>query len=212
MPIQGWSASFLHARARYRTLILSAFCMACAVSLRAPAAAAAPAPAAVDPVADLRPLAVARDPSAGGRILAALRQGPPALRRAALVSLLSNLPPGTVSVKDMSPWLSDPDAAVRGRAATAVGRLGGKAAVRALLPLAADPNPGVRLTAVFWLGALRDPAATAALGRTLSGDSNADVRTQAARALKRVGTRRARRELRGASRDEDARVRRAARE
>jgi cyclophilin family peptidyl-prolyl cis-trans isomerase/HEAT repeat protein len=84
--------------------------------------------------------------------------------------------------------LADPDAAVRARAALAVGRLQDSTTVPFLLPLLEDRDAEVRREAVFALGQIQHPAARLPLERLLGG---ADVETVdlALEALGKLGSR-----------------------
>jgi HEAT repeat protein len=210
MPTQGWTASSFHARARYRTLIVSAFCMACAVSLRAQPAAPAEGKAAPEPaaVAEARGLALRHQKGAKTRVQALIRAEGDAAVRARLVSIQAALPAKEQSAADYDAALTDADPGVRLAAVNAVGKLPGREAGTRLVAALADAKPGVRLAAAFWLGQPGHSGAAAALSRVLASDPDANVRLAAAQGLSRMGTRAARRLLRGAASDRDERVRR----
>ena len=97
---------------------------------------------------------------------------------------------------------------MRAAAVTAVGKLTGADAQARLVRALSDPNAGVRMDAAFWLGQPAFASAAAALGGTLAGDPDIDVRVAAAQALSRLGTAAARLQLRRGAKDADARVRR----
>lgn len=85
------------------------------------------------------------------------------------------------------PFLSHPTAAVRARAALALGRIGSPADVEALAALQSDADAGVRGAAAFALGLLAVPEAAAPLRRALA-DPVAAVRARAAFAWGRSGS------------------------
>ncbi|MGE5813322.1 MAG: HEAT repeat domain-containing protein [Acidobacteriota bacterium] len=87
---------------------------------------------------------------------------------------------------DLIPLLSDPDAAIRRRAALAVGRVGLTEGVPPLLPLLKDPDPDVRQMSAFGLGLIGDRTASPALQALLS-DTSYVVRGRAAEALGLIG-------------------------
>lgn len=96
-------------------------------------------------------------------------------------------PAGRDAVPSLTAALGEPDDVTRTAAAVALAQIGPEArtAVPALLAVMAAPGDA-RFRAVEAVGLIRDPRAVAALCRAL-GDSNADMRWQAARALGRVG-------------------------
>lgn len=90
-------------------------------------------------------------------------------------------------------FLADSDAAVRARAATAVGRLkfpnGGAQATTKLRALLRDRDEGVRACAAFALGMREDPAAyedLVALGVGATQDNSALVRARAIEAASKL--------------------------
>jgi cyclophilin family peptidyl-prolyl cis-trans isomerase/HEAT repeat protein len=87
---------------------------------------------------------------------------------------------------DLVPFLSDPDAAIRRRAALAVGRVGLPEGVQPLLPVLKDPDPDVRQMAAFALGLIGDRTASAPLEGLLA-DTSYVVRGRAAEALGLIG-------------------------
>jgi cyclophilin family peptidyl-prolyl cis-trans isomerase/HEAT repeat protein len=89
-------------------------------------------------------------------------------------------------VPDLIPLLSDPDAAIRRRAALAVGRVGLAEGVQSLLPLLKDPDPDVRQMSAFALGLIGDRASSPALQALLT-DTSFVVRGRAAEALGLIG-------------------------
>jgi HEAT repeat protein len=80
--------------------------------------------------------------------------------------------------------LTDPDRFVRGRAVSALARLG-TSCLPYMLEALEDPDPRIRQGAADALGQVGDPAATGALVRTL-GDPAEQVRRAAAVALLRI--------------------------
>jgi cyclophilin family peptidyl-prolyl cis-trans isomerase/HEAT repeat protein len=93
-------------------------------------------------------------------------------------------------VPDLAPLLADPDAAIRRRAALAVGRVGLPEGVPVLLPLLKDVDPDVRQMSAFALGLIGDRSASAALLEALN-DTSLVVRGRAAEALGLIGDARA---------------------
>src|SRR5215470_4010972 len=71
-------------------------------------------------------------------------------------------------------YLADPDAALRARAALAVGRLQDSTAIPDLLPLLNDGSPDVRREAVFALGQIGHRSARTALEARLA-DTDAET-------------------------------------
>lgn len=82
--------------------------------------------------------------------------------------------------------LSDPDARVRRRAATAIGRVGIEAGVSSLAGALGDVDGGVRAAAAYGLGQLAAASATDALISALS-DAQPEVRARATDALALIG-------------------------
>lgn len=207
MPVHGCAPSAFHARARYRTPLLAALCMACAVFASAQAAPAVDARAAAVQAA-IR----AKDLDALRAAAARFDAETSTAARGWIVRGLGALDPaGGMPVFEKA--LGDADPQVRADAAAALGAAGGaQAAADLAAALAAEKNPGVRQTIAFWLGSFKDAASTRALGQALKGDADANVRIQSAHSLKRAGTREARKQLKQADGDDDERVRQAAHE
>lgn len=220
MPITGWSVSVFHARARYRTLTLSALCMACAL-----AAAAQTAPAG-DSAADRRKAGIARVQDAiRRRDLSAVpdfkSEDDPAVR--AWIARAAARLDAKNGLKALEAALADPAAEVRLAAAEELGQKAADAksadAAPATLDLAAalagEKSPGVRQTIVFWLGATEHPSALAAVSQAVDSDPDANVRAEAAQGLARLrrtaqtpAARKAARDaLKKAPQDPDERVR-----
>jgi len=90
---------------------------------------------------------------------------------------------------DFLPYLSDPDPAVRARAALALGRIGRAEHVGAIEPLLRDPVVAVRTEAAFALGEIEDSTAAAALARhLLSGtETEPEVRALCVEGLGKLG-------------------------
>ncbi|MEE2637500.1 MAG: HEAT repeat domain-containing protein [Acidobacteriota bacterium] len=87
---------------------------------------------------------------------------------------------------DLLRLVEDTSAAVRRRAALAIGRVGLEAGVQALVVALSDPQTEVREIAAFGLGLIADPSAIEPLV-TAMGDPSPVVQGQAARALGRLG-------------------------
>jgi hypothetical protein len=213
MPFYGCAPSaFGSARARYRTLIVSAFCMACA-AFAGPRAAAAQdvdvssATRLESVMASIR----ARDPKAAPGLAAGFASEPQAGIRAWILRGVAALaaPQGPALFQA---GLQDPSPLVRLAAAEALAKTGGAAAVADLsAALAGEKNPGVRHTIVAELGSIKTAASAAALQQALSSDPDAVVRIEAARSLRRHGGA-AKRSVKNAKNDGDARVRAIANE
>lgn len=118
MPFSGCTPSASPARARYRTLIVSAFCMACALSIRAQAPA------------------TASQPRTGAEIIAAFRDRNPEVRAAAQKTLMA-------ADKALIAGILATGTNHRSRefSAAVVTRIGPKA-VPALMELLDDPQAG----------------------------------------------------------------------
>lgn len=86
----------------------------------------------------------------------------------------------------LSQLLKSPEAAIRRRAALAIGRIGDPLGLGHLLPLMDDSEPLVRRAAAFALGLLKQKEASATLVRALK-DSDPSVRGRASEALSRLG-------------------------
>ena len=104
--------------------------------------------------------------------------------------------------------LSDASPVVRMATAEALaGADGAKAVPDLTAALAGEKNAGVRHNIVFWLGQIKTPASRAALQQALAADADPNVRIQAARSLQRHGSAAARKSVKDAKNDRDARVR-----
>ncbi|MGI8589299.1 MAG: HEAT repeat domain-containing protein [Chloroflexia bacterium] len=112
------------------------------------------------------------------------------------------------AVAYLLPCLRDGDPLVRRIAASALGTLGSREAIRPLALLLHDPDAGVRARACRALGNLRDPASVRALVSCLA-DDDPEVRRSSARALGEVGDGHALAPLRQISNDEHPAVRQA---
>lgn len=195
---------FFPARARYRTLIASVLCLACATVL------AAQDVGVDDPTARMEAVSTAvraRDPKAAVAMVAGYQDEKSPAVRAALVRGVAVLDPvrGGVLAQTAS---SDLQPSVRLAAAEALAKSQGTASVPALVAaLNAETNAGVRHTIIFWLGTFKTAAARAALAQALGTDSDPNVRLQAARSLQRHGTKAARAALAAGKNDSDSRVR-----
>ena len=213
MPFLGCAPSASYTRARYGTLIVSAFCMACAAFAFVPRAGAQ----SVDVSSTTRLESVmasirARDPKAASGLAVRFDAETQPGIRAWLVRGVAALdsPHGAALARKA---LQDASPLVRMAAAEALAGVDGAKAVADLsAALAGEKNAGVRNNIVFWLGSIKSPASAAALQAALAGDSDSNVRVQAARALQRHGTRSARQAVKNAKNDSDARVRAIANE
>ncbi len=87
---------------------------------------------------------------------------------------------------DLTQLIRDPDAAIRARAALAIGRVGVSEGVPALVAALQDPAPLVRTSAALALGLSGDKSAIAPLETALADESPL-VRVQAANALGLIG-------------------------
>ena len=104
---------------------------------------------------------------------------PPGRRRGVVL-------PAAPPPPDLVRWLGDADAAVRRRAALAVGRVGLTEGVSPLAALLGDPDAAVRQMAAFGLGLLGDRSAVAPLTAALE-DRESGVQGRAAEALGLIG-------------------------
>lgn len=215
MPFLGCvSSSFLYARARHSMLpLLAAFCVACALSIRAHAQDSAPA--ATDPAVRIEAVQAAlraKDASAAPDFAASYAGEAVPSVRAALVRGVAALDPVRGGVLARAA-LTDPQPIVRLAAAESLAQSQGAASVPDLVgALAEETNAGVRHTIVFWLGSFKTAVARAALAQALAEDKDPNVRLQAARSLQRHGTTAARNALNAAKTDADKRVRAIANE
>ena len=192
MPAEGCALFCFRVRARYRMLILSAFCMACAAFAAGPAAAqsvAASSTTQVDTSSTTRLESVmavirARDPLAGPGLAARFdAESQPAIR-AWIVRGVAALgaPRGERFFRRA---LRDPSALVRLAAVEASAKSAGAQAVPELsAALAAETNAGVRHGIMAALGAIDTPESAAALQSAQTGDRDANVRAQAAQGLR----------------------------
>ncbi|MDZ7780501.1 MAG: HEAT repeat domain-containing protein [Gemmatimonadota bacterium] len=139
----------------------------------------------------------------------ALARPEPKVRRDALLALAKQ--GGSDAGQLAYGMLDDPTAMVRAAAATAAGELGVERAVRLLQRmLANEDDPDVTLAVLHALGRLADPGAVQAIERQAVGSflrrPPPDVRIAAYRALRHIGTPRARRLLNQAVDDRDPAV------
>jgi cyclophilin family peptidyl-prolyl cis-trans isomerase/HEAT repeat protein len=114
-----------------------------------------------------------------------LRETPPPSPAPAPGKKRARVPPAPPA-PDLVPLLSDPDPAIRRRAALAVGRVGLAEGVQPLLPLLKDVDPDVRQMAAFGLGLIGDASASPPVHALLS-DTSYVVRGRAAEALGLMG-------------------------
>lgn len=148
------------------------------------------------------------DPAVG-LLTGALARPEPKIRRDALMALakVGGADAGQLAFG----MLDDPDPSVRVAAAAAAGSLGVNRALRPLIAmLDEEDDPDLTLAALHALGLLKDPAAVQAIERHAVGSflrrPAPDVRIAAYRALKHIGTPRARRLLNQAVDDRDPSV------
>jgi hypothetical protein len=212
MPFYGCAPSASYTRARYRTLIVSAFCMACALFAVTRACAQGVDVSSTTRLESVMTSIRARDPKAASGLAAQfdseIQPGIRAwiVRGAAILSARRGATLARKALQDASPL-------VRMAASEALANADGVKAVPDLTAaLAAEKNAGLRDNIVFWLGSINSPAAVAALQSALAGDSDPNVRVQAARALQRQATGPARRAVKNAKKDPDSRVRAIANE
>jgi cyclophilin family peptidyl-prolyl cis-trans isomerase/HEAT repeat protein len=76
-------------------------------------------------------------------------------------------------------FLRTPDAAIRGHAAIALGRIGRRESIPLLDRLLGDPDPEVRASAAFALGEIEDSSASAPLAHLLAVGREGDAHTRA---------------------------------
>ena len=119
--------------------------------------------------------------------------------------------PDYAAVDDLA-WIvvEDEDPVVRRMAAAGLGMVGGDQAVAALAQALADEDNTVQTRAIYALSKIGDDEAARALGEVLTGDSDAQMRRHAARALARLGSEEARRVLLAATSHPDETIRSAA--
>jgi HEAT repeat protein len=144
-----------------------------------------------------------------GLLTGALARPEPKIRRDALLALakVGGADAGQLAFG----MLGDPDPTVRVAAAAAAGSLGVARALRPLIAmLEEEDDPDLTLAALHALGLLKDPAAVQAIERHAVGSflrrPAPDVRIAAYRALRHIGTPRARRLLNQAVDDRDPSV------
>ncbi len=125
-------------------------------------------------------------PACATPLTAALADGDPAVRAAALVALRSI--PGFRDASGAAPLVGDPDETVRAEAAVTIGTFRDASAAGALVPALGDPSANVRKKAAWALGQMRAPSsvAGAALSNAATNDSSAAVRSLAHAALTRL--------------------------
>lgn len=141
-----------------------------------------------------------------GLLTGALARPEPKVRRDALLALAKVGGPDAGQLA--YGMLDDPDRTVRAAAAAAVGSLGVARAVRPLVTmLEEEDDPELTVAALHALGLLADPGAVQAIERHAVGSflrrPPPDVRIAAYRALRHIGTPRARRLLNQAVDDRD---------
>jgi HEAT repeat protein len=213
MPFYGCAPSGLSlARARYRTLIVSAFYMACALlSCVGRAAAQSVAASSGTRLEAVMASIRARDPQAVPALTAQFAGEPQPSIRAWIVRGVAALgaPQGPALFQSA---LQDSSPLVRMAAVEALAKSSGAGAVPDLTALlAAENNAGVRHAAAAALGSIKTPASAAALQQALGEDADPNVRIQAARSLRRHGAA-GKRAAKGARNDQDPRVRAVANE
>ncbi len=101
----------------------------------------------------------------------------------------------------------DPDPAVRGEAALALGSIGGEAASEALELGLGDVDPDVRFQAVEAIGEAADFRTTLALGQVFFGETDPEIRMSAIAGLSRTRGEAALAFLEAATQDPDEQVR-----
>jgi cyclophilin family peptidyl-prolyl cis-trans isomerase/HEAT repeat protein len=111
--------------------------------------------------------------------------GPPLRKQALILQLEDERDAQSGEWKKLA---ADGDAAIRARAALALGRIGSEQSVPLLAALAKDEETGVRLTASFALGLVPGEGASKALAEVLSNpDLSPEETAQALESLGRVG-------------------------
>ena len=209
MPFYGCTPSdSTSARARYRTLIVSAFCMACAVVVGVLSAAAQDVDVSSGTrLESVMALIRARDAKAGPELAARFDAEPQPGIRAWIVrgEGVLKAAEGPALFKKA---LGDTSAIVRLAAVDALAQTVGPSSVADLnAAMAVETSAGVRHTIASWLGTFKTAASRTALQQALTGDKDPNVRVQAARSLKQHGTGAARQALKAAKNDPDGRVR-----
>ncbi len=131
----------------------------------------------------------ARDRQAASGLAADFKNEPQPAIRAWILRALAAVPVSRGAAV-MSAALHDNSALVRLAAAEALARTSGAEAVAQLAAaLETESNPGVRHAITDCLGSIKTADSAAALQRALAQDSDANVRAQAARSLRRHGER-----------------------
>jgi len=220
MPFLGCAPSAFHVRARYRTLIVSAFCMACAVlsALAAPAAkkparakAELSSPKLDERLQALEDMRLGRAQAPGEVLWTAWETEKEPLVRVRLLQVLS-LTQGGAALTELAAALRyDPTPMVRQAAAQELGRFASDArASQALLgALSADSAAEVRYACALGLALSDTPTAAAALEKAAT-DADPALRRQAAFSLKRHKSVKARQVLKKLEKDADPSVRQMA--
>lgn len=136
-------------------------------------------------------LARLRVPSAGTRLIGAVRDEDPAVRAIAVRALTKSyadsarLAPATLA--DLAARAADDqDAGVRVNALRTLGTFNDPRFAERIVPRLGDPQPNVRVQAATTLGELGGPAAAAALARLLASREAFAVRAEAVLALARL--------------------------
>jgi beta-lactamase regulating signal transducer with metallopeptidase domain len=125
-------------------------------------------------------------PGAIEPLRSALRDPNPVVRRIAVWGLSEMRPaPAKEAAHPVAELLDDPDAAVRGQAARALGDFQSDGYAEQLAQLLRDPSADVRLQAAHALGDLQNPNSRAAL-TAATRDPDSAVRSKAAWALRQV--------------------------
>ena len=214
MPFRGFASFASYTRARYRTLIVSAFSMAfAAFAINNTRASAQGVDVSTTTRLEKTAASIrARDRKAKANLNALIAAEPDGQERTKLAALLWQLPAQDATVSDYDAALADADARVRLTAVVGLGkRAGAAAAARLEKLLASDPVSGVREAAAFWLGQPGRESSAPALGAALTQDKDPQVRVQAAQALSRLGTTQALGLLHRGAKDSDERVKKWAR-
>ena len=212
MPFLGSAPFASYTRARYRTLIVSAFCMACASLAVTRAGAQGVDVSSTTRLESVMTSIRARDLGAVPDLTSRFAAEPEADIRAWIVRGVAFLgaPQGPALFRTA---LRDSSPVVRMAAAQALAQTqGAKAAAELAAALTGESSGGVRHAIVESLGSIKTAASAAALRAALAGDADPNVRIQAARSLQRQGTAAAKRAVKAAKNDPDARVRAIANE
>ena len=158
---------------------------------------------------DRLPPPVPDGPDVEKRLLAALQQPDPALRRGALS--MADALDDEVAIAILGEVLErDQDPRVRADAASALGRIGGDQAVQALEGGLGDGDPGVASAIARALGRAGGERATLVLEQMVMGDEDPKIRAIAVQTVASLRTPGAREVVEAAAEDENDHVRRAA--